>query len=193
MLEVIPRSIFTLRAGFAKRAGLRRIMAASGSLATVEVTLEKVAGTGATVVALDYDGVLAPHGVDPLSPELQSWLSALAGRFGTSQIYILSNKPKPSRVAHISSSFPGINFIVGTRKKPYPDGLIEIQKASGCRPSEIVLLDDRLLTGGLAAILAGAHFIYISIPLVSFRNHPVPELFFGVLRRLERMLVLLVG
>ena len=57
--------------------------------------------------------------------------------------------------------------------------------------SHLLMVDDRLLTGCLAAINAGARPCYIRRPYASYRHRPVAELFFSLLRRVERILVLL--
>ena len=145
--------------------------------------------TSASIIALDYDGVLAPHGVDELSPDIQQWLTQIISDFGADKIFILSNKPKTSRRAYFRTIFPDVRFVTGIKKKPYPDGLLAIKAMANCKESAIVLLDDRLLTGGLATCLAGTKFIFIRKPLVSLGHNFCAELFFVALRFFERAFV----
>jgi hypothetical protein len=51
------------------------------------------------------------------------------------------------------------------------------------------MVDDRLLTGCLAALVAGARPCYIRHPFISFKQCPLAELFFKLLRRIERNFV----
>jgi hypothetical protein len=146
---------------------------------------EELAAQGFTVLVLDFDGVLAPHGEDAPLPEIESWLRRCAVVLGEDRIFILSNRPAAPRADYFRRTFPGIRFVSGVRKKPYPDGLHRVMALSGAAPSQIVLLDDRLLTGVLATCLAGTGVIFITAPYTSFRNRPVIEGFFCMIRRLE--------
>ena len=67
-------------------------------------------------------------------------------------------------------NFPDITFVYAQRKKPYPDGLQQIINITQADPKTIALIDDRLLTGGLATCLAGTHMIYINKPLQNFQH-----------------------
>ena len=84
------------------------------------------------------------------------------------------------------SHFPAIRFISGVRKKPYPDGLNRVAELAALPPWAILMVDDRLLTGCLAALIAGALPCYIRSPYISLGNRTVAELFFWLLRAGER-------
>ena len=141
---------------------------------------------GIQVLALDYDGVLAPHGQVALSPAYHAWLTDLSAAFD-GQIVILSNQPKPERLAYFQQNFPQIEFITGVAKKPAPDGLLKIQQQYQVTSSlAILLVDDRLLCGMLAVARAGAQGFYIAPPLTNFSKGFGYELFFACLRGLER-------
>jgi predicted HAD superfamily phosphohydrolase YqeG len=75
---------------------------------------------GLSVLVLDFDGVLAPHGEDRPLPEIESWLARCAAVFGEERIFILSNRPVPVRAAYFRQAFPGVRFVAGVRKKPFP-------------------------------------------------------------------------
>lgn len=109
--------------------------------------------------------------------------------FGSDRIFILSNKPTEGRRHWFAEHFPALRFISGVRKKPFPDGLNKTGELAGVPLSSILMVDDRLLTGCLAAINAGAVPCYIRRPYVSFRHRPAAELFFMMLRWAERRLV----
>lgn len=182
-------TLYGLLAGFRHRKQLASILrSAAPGLRTVTVNPEVLKERGIKVLALDFDGVLAPHGRHEPLPEVTHWMRWCSACFGEGNIFILSNKPTPERSAWFSSHFPAIRFISGVRKKPYPDGLLQIIARSGSQAAEIMLLDDRLLTGALATCLARTQISYINNPYVDFRGNPVPELFFTALRSAEQLL-----
>jgi len=160
---------------------------------TVAVVPEELAARGVTVLVLDFDGVLAPHGTDTPLPEVVEWLRRCAAVLGEDRIFILSNRPDPARADYFRRTFPGVRFVSGVRKKPFPDGLQRIMELSGAAPGQVVMLDDRLLTGVLGAFLAGVGVIYITAPYVSLAQRPLLEGFFMLLRILERGFITLVG
>jgi predicted HAD superfamily phosphohydrolase YqeG len=148
---------------------------------------------GILALALDFDGVLAHHGSSAPLPEAVSWIKRCESVFGGEQIFILSNKPTYERVQWFAENFPAIRFISGVPKKPYPDGLKKAGELAGRPLSSILMIDDRLMTGCLAALVAGARPCYIRRPYVSFRHRTLAELFFRFLRIAERMLVRLTS
>lgn len=151
-----------------------------------------LAEQGVQALALDFDGVLAPHGADCPLPEVVDWLQRAVEVFGEERIVILSNRPSGPRVGWFTSRFPGVHFVSGVRKKPYPDGLIKAGELVGAPLSLLLMADDRLLTGCLAAVLAGARPWYIRRPYVSLRTNFRKELFFQALRHGERLFVRLL-
>jgi predicted HAD superfamily phosphohydrolase YqeG len=144
---------------------------------------------GIRVLALDFDGVLSPHGFAAPIPTAEQWLKSCSTVFGEDCIFILSNKPTLERKEWFESHFPAIRFISGVRKKPFPDGLKKIEELSQAPLPSILMVDDRLLTGCLAALAAGATPCYIRRPFVSFRHNSVPEAFFTLMRVVERLFV----
>jgi len=179
--------------GAQHRRRLRRILddtpAGTNILALDPAALKS---SGITALALDFDGVLAHHGApDPL-PEATTWVKRCETVFGGDRIFILSNKPTEGRRLWFANHFPAIRFISGVRKKPFPDGLSKTGELAGVPLSQILMIDDRLLTGCLAALVAGSRPCYVRQPYVSFSHRPVAELFFILLRRAERFLVTLI-
>lgn len=176
--------------GFRQRRQLSRILGESGErCSVVDLKPQALKDTGISVLALDFDGVLAPHGSPVPLPEAQEWLENCLTVFGGRHMFILSNKPTEERRDWFSRHFPAMSFIGGVRKKPFPDGLDRIGALAGVPRSSILMVDDRLLTGCLAAILAGARPAYIRTPYISLRQRPVSELFFMLLRSMERIFV----
>ncbi|MCX7123807.1 MAG: HAD hydrolase-like protein [Gammaproteobacteria bacterium] len=138
-------------------------------------------------LALDFDGVLAPHGdIAPLTA-IELWLKNLSNDW-KGQIFILSNKPFQEREHYFKTYFPEIQFIKNVAKKPYPDGLNKITLLAQCESQEVLMIDDRLLTGMLAASISGTKGLLLNPALKKPGLHP-HELFFALLRRLDRFLI----
>ena len=137
-------------------------------------------------VALDFDGVLASHGKPELNADVKIWLDSFAENFGQENIFILSNKPTQVRLEYFQKHYSQIRFISGVAKKPYPDGLQKVISTVGCKPEEVALVDDRLLTGCLACIIAGCYPILITKPFVDYDNYTTSEKFFTFLRKWEQ-------
>ncbi len=176
--------------GLFHRRTLSRLMretAEDTSILTLDPEAFKASGVAA--LAFDFDGVLAHHGAPAPLPEAVEWLNRCVGIFGGDRVFILSNKPTEGRRLWFSEHFPALRFIAGVRKKPYPDGLRKAAELAGVPLATVLMVDDRLLTGCLAAITAGARPCYIRRPYVSFRHLPAAEMFFMLLRRIERIFV----
>lgn len=180
--------LYGLIAGHRQRRELGRLLSEAPELATADVDLAALKAEGIRALVFDFDGVLAPHAAPEPLTETQRVLEQSLQVFGAGHIYILSNKPSIERLQYFKQYYPDIVFIGGVRKKPYPDGLEKIATLGDYSVGEIALLDDRLLTGGLACLHAGSRFIYVSKPLIDFSQHPVKECFFAFLRSLESFL-----
>lgn len=176
--------------GFRHRHTLQQLLESTPTSANIlELAPNNLLASGITTLALDFDGVLASHGSLTPLPAAIEWMKRCQAVFGGSRIFILSNKPTDQRRAWFAENFPEMRFISGVRKKPYPDGLNRTGELAGVPLSSIAMVDDRLLTGCLAALVAGARPCYIRNPYISFRQRPVAETFFMLLRRAERLFV----
>lgn len=180
--------------GLHHRRALRRLLDSTPAETTI-LTLdpEALAASGVAALALDFDGVLAHHGAPVPLPEAVAWMKRCVAVFGGKRIFILSNKPTEGRRRWFAEQFPTLRFISGVRKKPYPDGLLKTAELAGVPPASVMMVDDRLLTGCLAALVAGARPCYIRRPYVSFGFRPVAELFFMLLRSGERLCLRLIS
>lgn len=152
---------------------------------------ENLHADGIKVLALDFDGVLSPHGFAAPIPQAEEWLTRCVTVFGGDRLFILSNKPTKARKDWFEQRFPAIRFISGVRKKPSPDGLKKIGELSRVPLPSILMVDDRLLTGCLAALNAGARPCYIRKPFASFAHNTVAEAFFMLLRHAERLFIMM--
>lgn len=184
---MIKRAIFTLSQMVQQRDSLKRYkqnpaMQIKSVLALDPGVLKSEQGIRAMVI--DFDGVLAAHGEIQSNPEFDNWLNLCIQTFGLGHVFILSNKPLESREAYFREHFPGIVFM-RSKKKPYPDGLAKIIEITQLKPEELLVVDDRLLTGILAAILVKAQARYLVSPLANFSKRPFVEWFFMCLRKIE--------
>jgi predicted HAD superfamily phosphohydrolase YqeG len=192
-MELLARAIYTITKGLARRRELRRALLETGCGHVTQLSGERLAAEGCLILVLDFDGVLAPHGFGEPLPEVIAWLDRCVRFPGLRRVYVLSNKPSPAREAFFRRMYPVVRFVRDVRKKPYPDGLAGIIAAEEVRPQQVLIVDDRLLTGILAAVLADAKGICITEPYRDFRKETAAELFFAVLRRVERFLVKIAG
>ena len=176
--------------GLQHRRQLRRILDETpDSTCILNLDPESLKSSGITALALDFDGVLAHHGAPAPLPEAFEWMKRCEAVFGGDQIFILSNKPTEGRRQWFANHFPALRFISGVRKKPFPDGLHKTGELAGIPLSSVLMVDDRLLTGCLAALVAGARPCYIRRPYISFKHRPLAEIFFWLLRSFERCYV----
>lgn len=176
--------------GFRHRNELRQLLDRTAHDATIlELDPQALFASGVKVLALDFDGVLAAHGESEPLPEAVAWMRRCEAVFGGDRVFILSNKPTNERSQWFAKHFPSIRFISGVRKKPYPDGIKKTGELAGVPLSSIMMVDDRLLTGCLGALAAGARPCYIRRPYRSPSHRPVAELFFSTLRILERIYI----
>ncbi len=147
---------------------------------------------GITVLVLDFDGVLSPYAAVAPLPHVQKWLHQLLKNW-SGQIFILSNKPFAEREAFMKKEFPSIHFVSGVAKKPFPEGLKKIMALSKALPQAVLMVDDRLLTGILAACIAGTKGLLITHPLRQIRGgKTLHELFFSTLRWIDAIWVRLI-
>lgn len=154
---------------------------------------EAFAALGIEALALDFDGVLAPHGGDCPLPEAEIWLRQAVAVCGAGRVFVLSNRPYGPRVDWFRDQLPGVRFISGVRKKPYGDGLYKTAELASVPLSAILMADDRLLTGCLAAICTGSVPYYVRSPYRDLGRETLHELLFMTLRRLERLFVRVVS
>jgi len=151
----------------------------------LEIDKKFLDNRGIKYLALDFDGVLATHGKNMQEQEF-NWLKNISKEIGKEHIFILSNKPIQARKIFFAKYFPEIRFIKSRKKKPYPNGLFNIQESLTCSPEEICLVDDRLLTGCLASLIALCYPILVTKPLVNNDKWSIYETFFKTLRYLEQ-------
>ena len=177
---------FTLQQSYKQREKIYAIQNDNHRITTItRLNCDELKSKGINYIALDFDGVLAAHGQPLPNKHITKWLKTFSNKFGEKNIFILSNKPTSLRAKYFAENFPYITFVNNVKKKPYPDGLMWIQKKTNCVPQELALVDDRILTGCLACVLANSFPILITSPFTDFRKRPLQESFFGILRKIE--------
>ncbi len=182
------RFTYTLKKGFQFRRDLVSYLEPDHQLHHVTaLTAKRLNTLHIQALVLDFDGVLAPHGEIAPLPAVETWLHDL-GKIWPGQIFILSNKPFQAREDYLKAHFPSIQFIKDVAKKPYPDGLNKITALAQCQPQEVLIVDDRLLTGMLAACVSGTQALLLH-PAVRKSGMHRHELFFAGLRFLDRCLI----
>ena len=188
---MINRIKYALRMAFRYRKALSayRRDEESQRQSILNLDPEHLRATGIKRIALDFDGVLAAHGGTEIGLEIRHWLNHCIQTFGLGHVFIVTIKPSTERAKYFSTHFSGVEFIFPKRKKPYPDSLLSILEKTKMNPSELLVVDDRLLTGILAAIIVGARGCYITQPLVNVYKHSLSEFFIMSLRQLERWLL----
>lgn len=190
---MILRTIYTIKQSWLFKTQLKRyIKDPTLQLKSVrEITVEYLAAKNVQALVLDFDGVLAAHGEATPRAENLAWLQELSRKYAPHKIFILSNKPNSDRIAYFQDHFPSIEFVKAARKKPYPDGMMQIEILANIPVAQIMIVDDRLCTGILAALIAGAQGCWITVPYINLQGRFFAELGFIILRWLERVLIAL--
>ncbi|MEY3182541.1 MAG: hypothetical protein RLZ35_526 [Pseudomonadota bacterium] len=187
-LSGVVRCVFTLSlawryrrvlSGFLKKEPPRCIPSLT------DISPKTLYDRGVRALVLDFDGVLSPYQGDRPLPAVETWLSEAQTWF-KGAVFVLSNLPTPARQAMFDSDYPEIRFVVATRKKPYPEGIQAILAQTGLAPHELLLIDDRLLTGIVLAASTGTRGCWITKPYHHFGLHPFKESFVSFLRYLDQ-------
>jgi predicted HAD superfamily phosphohydrolase YqeG len=151
----------------------------------IDVSPETWYAQGIRVLVLDFDGVLSVYEGDSPLLEVDTWLSAAEKIFGDA-IFVLTNLPTPERQALFDTRYPGIHLVRAARKKPYPDGIQAVLDKTGCEAHQLLLVDDRLLTGIVLAVSMGVRGCWVTKPYQNFDLHPIKERYVTVLRYLDQ-------
>jgi len=185
------RFFYAIRELWCFKAQLKHFMQAPNlQLANIQdISKPELDAHGVSILVLDYDAVLAAHGEPQPKPEIIVWLRQFSKIFAPGKIYILSNKPTTARQKFFLQNFPEVKFIIAKRKKPYPDGLLQIAVESGVTPKSLLLVDDRLGTGILATLIAGTQGLWITKPYVNIMSRPIAETWFIFLRWSEQLII----
>lgn len=148
-----------------------------------------------SALILDYDGVLCEQdGIEPRT-EVINWIDRALLIFGSKRIFILSNNPLPARQDFFNKRFNNQIIFVVNKPKPYPDGIAEIydycqlSSSTPIEKSTLLIFDDRLSTGILAAKIFGIASCLILSPYTNIKKQFIIESWFIMLRKLERLAI----
>jgi len=155
----------------------------------LDIDLDLLKQKGIQGLILDFDGVLAAHAAPRPLAVMEDWLRKALTVFEPNQLFILSNQPTEARQAYFQTYFPGMSFVYAKRKKPFIDGIQIVLDTLGVAPQTVLLIDDRLLTGILAAQIAGIQGCYVTAPWIDWNKRPFSEAWYYLLRRVERWLL----
>ena len=187
---MLQRELYTLKEMFKHRKELHGLSQGYRIDSIIKLSANLLKQQGINYLALDFDGVLASHGKSEMHPDVMLWLKDFVTEFPQERIFILSNKPTQARLEYFNANFPKIRFIAGVAKKPYPEGLNKIIQLVACQAKELALVDDRLLTGCLACLIAGCYPILVTKPYIDKDNYTKEERFFKFLRYSEQKIFL---
>jgi predicted HAD superfamily phosphohydrolase YqeG len=188
---MIMRWWYAIKMGWQQRKALKRFLVEPTRQvhALSELTLQRLDEANVAILILDFDGVLAPHDQPLPLPVAKEWLTQLSQTIGEQRIALFTNKPISERIAYFQKYFPSIFIVHGVRKKPYPEGILQVAEYKGVAVHRVALLDDRLLTGMLSVCLAYSQGYYFTKPYQNYCRHPFKECFFSCLRHLERWFI----
>lgn len=162
------------------------------------LNLDKLKQQNIKALIVDFDGVLAAEGQPTPLPEAISWLEQAIQTFGVNKIFIFSNNPTIVRQQFFEKYFNNHIIFIIAKPKPDTEGLSYafnyLQKTSSAsiEKSQILMLDDRLATGILAAKIFGIASCLIQQPYVNLKNNFAKELFYIAVRGLERLTIWLL-
>jgi hypothetical protein len=151
----------------------------------VDIQPQQLLEQGIQSLIVDFDGVLASHDKIEPTEEAKKWLRVCCKVFGPNRIFILSNKPTLARKHYFAEYFLGLNFVIAEHKKPFPYSILKIIQTTKLSPKEILVIDDRLLTGILAAIISKVRGCLITEPFVDYQHCPRWEKIYAFVRQLE--------
>lgn len=186
----MKRIFYSLKKAFTYRSELQAFLnnPEHSCRSVFDISPELLKARNIQALALDFDGVLSAHAAKIPLTQMADWLHQLQNQWPY-PIFILSNNPFPERKTYFKENFPGVRFITSMPRKPYPEGLLHIAALAGLEPHTILMVDDRLLTGILAAVLAGTQAIWINQPVRDFKLHFFKEVWFTFLRKADVMLL----
>lgn len=190
MINRIISSWFIFINGWFYRKSLHWFWLNHAATSVVKINCQTLKDEGVEVLVLDFDGVLSVHGKNAVElTEVDQWLRQAVTVFGENRVFILSNNPNLHRKAQLEKQYPEIVFVVPFRKKPFTDGLAWVRDQTGVCYQKMLMVDDRLLTGVLSAVLHQSRAIYITEPYVDFEHSWLYEMSMRIVRRMEKLVV----
>lgn len=123
-------------------------------------------------LVIDFDGVLAAADYIDLSPEINTWMTQMLAAGMRLAIHSNNNAYKETlRKYYMAIQHPDVLWMPTHPKKPSPITLRTVSQQWSCPLDQILMIDDRLWTGGRAAYQAQTKFIYIDRPEVNYQQN----------------------
>ena len=187
---MIYRTIYTLVQSWRYRKELAGYANASNLqvASIVDLSPQALLEDGIKGLIIDFDGVLAAYAKEQPVAEVERWLHLCCSCFSQDKIFILSNKPTLTRKQYFAGNFPKINFIIAKHKKPFPYSILHILQTTELLSKELLVIDDRLCTGILAAIISKSRGYLITKPYIDYTFCPIREKLTVMLRSFEQWL-----
>lgn len=187
MMTRLEQAVFTLSEASERRPELKKVLKEQGySIKTIaDLDPQVLYDQGIRVVVFDFDGVLAPQDdLHVLEPELKK-LADFCQVFSQQNVIMWSNNPIPARMLALQAQFPDVEWL-DDKPKPHPDAILQLIQVKACDPKVVMVIDDRLLTGILAGILAGTQVRLVTNPKIRKRGNFIVEVGFILLRKIEQ-------
>ncbi len=187
-LSVMGKIITAISQGWHYRQQLHDICQNRAIATILDMTPPQLKQQGIKAVLLDFDGVLSYHGgIAPL-PDVETWLQQCVQCFGSKRVFLLTNCLFPQRFHYFQQKYPSIVILHPKQAKPSPDGIYQALHISQIPAEQMLLFDDRLLTGMLAAVQSNIQTFYVTQPFRDFKHKFMAECFFSSIRYLEHKL-----
>jgi uncharacterized protein len=192
--KLFPRILYAMQMGWRYRGRLKKYLTDPHLQikSVTDLTLAHLQQLEVQILVLDFDGVLGhDHALEP-AEAVKPWLMEMY-QYYQDKLFVLSNKPLNFREIYLKEHYPKLQFIKGIAKKPYPEGLLLVKNKANVLGEHILFCDDRLLTGILAAELAGIKALWVTRPIRNFVTRFWHEVFFALLRCSERVFLRVFG
>ena len=118
--------------------------------ALTEVTPALLQQRGIKLLMLDFDNTIVPYTTSVPTPEMETWLRAMAQ--GSVQLCVVSNSRR-DRVKVFCEKY-GLPCITHSRK-PFPKGIRQCLAQYGMQPREAAIVGDQIFTDTLGGNCAG--------------------------------------
>lgn len=161
----------------------------------IDLNVDQLKRAKFLALILDYDGVLCSQGEIIPKQEVIDWLRKALLIFGSKRIFILSNNPLRERQEFFSKHFKDEILFIVSKPKPNTQGMSEIYNycklsfGSSINKTTILMIDDRVTTGVLAAKIFGISACLVLKPYTNFGKQFIIEAWFSLLRRIERLML----
>lgn len=154
-----------------------------------DITPELISELGLKALVIDFDGVLGGARSEHCAEQYRDWLIARL-KEGL-HLAVHSNNPESvgqDRRQRFLHDFPDILWMPTHPRKPSPSTLQYLKQRWQLDGQQIAMIDDRMLTGGLAAHRASVRFIWVRDAIADYGLAPMLEMGFAGLRLWERCL-----